>query len=845
MRTLLSLYLAFLFFSCGTSRLSTDGTTTPPPTATSAERIAHEGYRATYSQPINLLHTTLRCIPDWTKNQLLGNAEIQLKAHFAPIDSIELNARGMAILRVGYRLNEQRFDSIAFEYDSTRITFKLKEPLHRSDTLMVNIDYIAKPDELKVGGSDAINSDKGLYFINTDGKNPVKPKQLWTQGETESNSVWFPTIESPAQKMTQDIYLTVDTSLITLSNGLLLATIVNGDGTKTDHWKQSLPAAPYLTMIAVGPFSVVKDSWRGKEVSYYLDKPYEKYARKIFGETPAMIEFFSNQLGVEYPWEKYSQVVVHDYVSGAMENTTATVHGTNMQQDPREMLDGDYSDYISHELFHHWFGDLVTCESWSNITLNEGFANYSEYLWREHRYGKENADCYFQGEMSGYLSSAKRTDPPLIRFNYKDREDVYDAISYNKGGRVLHMLRKEIGDTAFFAALKDYLTRNAYQSAEIHDLRKSFELITGQDLNWFFNQWFMDGGHPSLKFSYQWIDSSKIMEVNIEQAQDLSNNSLYRLPISVDIYLQNQILHESIVIERQKETFRFPLREKPQLINTDADKVTLCTKKDNHTHEEWRYLYEHGPLYMDRWEAIAAISKDYKSNSPDATLMAKAINDPIEKIRIQVIDNIGTLAKKDSVNTLRTLQQKAVSDSSSAVRRATLKALKKYFSYSAISVCVNNCINDSSYDVVATAFEIIAANDSLTAVKYAGRLENDSVGTILSVVAEFYANDSSVDRNDFYWRAILQSKSWERFTIIKAYGKYLTSQKGEILETGIQHLMNYCDFTSMRFAKSSGVSALRSIHAFISTHGGRGLSDTSQNELKAWLDKNDQGKSSE
>lgn len=254
--------------------------------------------------------------------------------------------------------------------------------------------------------------------------------------------------------MTQEIYLTVDTAFETLSNGLLLSTQINGDGTKTDYWKQSLPNAPYLTMVAAGDFAIIKDRWRNIEVNYYVDKPYEKYARLIFGNTPEMLEFFSKKLNMDYVWEKYSQIVVHDYVSGAMENTTAVVHGTNMLEDARELMDYNYEDYISHELFHHWFGNLVTCESWSNLTLNEGFANYSEYLWREYKYGRDDADYSNQGEQSAYLLYTAKNDPTLIRYDYEDREDMYDVVSYQKGGRVLHMLRKYVGDDAFYAALK-------------------------------------------------------------------------------------------------------------------------------------------------------------------------------------------------------------------------------------------------------------------------------------------------------------------------------------------------------------------------------------------------------
>jgi aminopeptidase N len=826
-RLLLTISGLFLFLACSTPRQ------VPAPSVTSDEEtivktIGYDpDYRAAYDQPVDLLHTQLELKPNWEDHYMYGKATITLKPHFNPIDRFSLDARGMDIRSVMLENKNGKKDTADYRYGDDKLTVLLKDKVGRNDSIIIIIEYVAKPDELEQGGGQAIQGDKGLYFINADGKDPYKPRQLWTQGETESNSAWFPTIESTSQKMTQDIFLTVDSSLVTLSNGLLVNVKSNNDGTRTDHWKQSLPCSPYLTMIAVGTFAITKDSWRGKEVSYYVDPPYAPYARRIFGETPAMIEFFSQKLGVDYPWEKYAQIVVHDYVSGAMENTTAVVHGTNMQQDPREMLDENYTDYISHELFHHWFGDLVTCESWSNITLNEGFANYSEYLWREHRYGRENADRHFQGDMGGYLTSSKEDDPPLIRFHYESPDDVFDAVSYNKGGRILHMLRKEIGDDAFFYTLKNYLNTHAYGSAEVHDLRMAFEKTTGQDLNWFFNQWFLEGGHPSITISYRWEDSLKKTMVIIEQTQDLKNNPLYRLPLTVDIYEGEKVRHEKIVVDQPIQSFGFTCESKPLLVNVDAEKMLLCTKKDVHSREEWRFQYTHAPLYLDRWEAIAVIAKDYKANSPDMELMKSALHDRSPKIRSHVIENCGTLAKKDSAATLSALITIAHTDSAASVRKAALKSLKKHYEYPAIAATVNDCINDSSYEVVAAAFDILADNDSLLAIKIAGKLEADSSGIILGTLAEYYAKDTLHDHNTFFIRAIHTAKGWNRYGVIRSYGSYLKYQDGEILDSGINELLAYNERTKRRFAKSSGIAALRGIKNSLETRP-----DTEENKSR-------------
>ena len=198
--------------------------------------------------------------------------------------------------------------------------------------------------------------------------------------------------------------MTVPAKYVTLSNGLLTSQKKNADGSRTDYWKMELPHAPYLFFMGVGDYAITKDSYKGKEVSYYVEKEYADVAKKIFGETPAMIGFYEKITGVPYQWPKYSQMTARDYVSGAMENTSATLHTNALQQNARQLTDGNkYEDYISHELFHQWFGDLVTTESWSNITVNESMADYSETLWNEFRHGKDAGDEHIQENRQTYL----------------------------------------------------------------------------------------------------------------------------------------------------------------------------------------------------------------------------------------------------------------------------------------------------------------------------------------------------------------------------------------------------------------------------------------------------------
>ncbi len=388
-------------------------------------------YRETPQRINDMVHTRLDARFDYSKSQLIGKAWLTLKPHFYTTDSLRLDAKGMDIKQIAVVKGGKNIP-LKYTYDKMQLDIDLDRRYKGGEQYTVYIDYIAKPDEFEAKGSAAITDAKGLYFINPR-EEKDKPTQIWTQGETEATSVYIPIIDKPNQKTTQEFILTVPAKYVTLSNGILATQRKNSDGTRTDHWKMDLPHAPYLFFIGVGEYAVIKDSYKGKEVSYFVEKEYAPVARKIFGHTPEMMKFFSSITAVEYPWSKYAQIVGRDYVSGAMENTTATLHQESAYQDARELTETNrWEDVISHELFHQWFGDYVTTESWSNLTLNESFANYSEYLWREYKYGRDHADAHAYDDMQGYIASGSQ-NKDLVRFHYNDKEDVFDAVSYNKG----------------------------------------------------------------------------------------------------------------------------------------------------------------------------------------------------------------------------------------------------------------------------------------------------------------------------------------------------------------------------------------------------------------------------
>ncbi len=755
-------------------------------------------YQASQTMRVDLIHTKLDVRFDWSKQFLLGKATITFKPHFYPTDSLILDAKGFDIFEVSV-LNGSTHQKANYTYDTTQLHIKLDKIYSRFDTVRVFIGYTAKPNEVTQQGSLAISDAKGLYFINPDGADSEKPKQIWTQGETESNSCWFPTIDNPTQRMTQEIAMTVDTQYVTLSNGLLSYSTFNPDGTRTDIWKQSLPAAPYLTMMTVGKFSIIKDKWRNIDVWYYVEPEYEKYAKNIFGHTPEMIEFFSTKFGVDYPWEKFSQICVRDYVSGAMENTTAVLHGEFLQRTNREMLDQDFEDVISHELSHHWFGDLVTCESWSNIPLNESFATYNEYLWNEYKYGRDAADQGLQSDLSNFLTTAAGKPVDLIRYYYHDKEDMFDANSYQKGGRVLHMLRKYLGDEAFFEGLKLYLNTNKYSSVEIHNLRLAFEKVSGEDLNWFFNEWFLNHGHPELDMSYNYIDSTKTERVIIRQEQDLEKNPLYKIPLEVDIYTGGKAIRKKITLNKANETFDFKLASKPDLVNVDAEKQLLCTKRDHHEKAEFTYMFSHAPLYLDRFEALQQLVVSFDLDSLSSEVIVQSLNDKFWNIRQYGLMNVKKIFRwleesggltspnvlKDRIRTK--LLDMAHNDPKASVRATAMRTLNSNYKEDVHlkEIFTQIANSDSSYSVMGEALGAIMSRDTVAGMELAKKFSVDAGPSLIGRIASIFSDYGSDSQNEFFLTNAKKMKGFDKYTFIQNYTRFLSRCNTETIGKGI------------------------------------------------------------
>jgi aminopeptidase N len=765
-------------------------------------------YQPSRTRINDIIHTKLEVSFDYPKQYLYGKATITVKPYFKPAFYLDLDAQGMDIKTVSLVTGDIK-SPLKYIYDNKVLTITLDRIYKNTEEYKVYIEYTAKPNDLKVQGSAAINDAKGLYFINPLGTEKNKPTQIWTQGEMQSNSCWFPTIDSPNERMTQEIYMTVPDKYVTLSNGLLLLSRKNTDGTRTDYWKQSLAAAPYLTMMAVGDFAIVKDKWRGMEVNYYVEKDYEKYAKQAFGATPDMLEFFSTRLGVYYPWEKFSQIVVRDYVSGAMENTGAVLHGEALMKTDREMIDDSKEEYVAHELFHQWFGDLVTCESWSNLPLNESFATYGEYLWNEHKNGIDEADRGLQSDLNTYLQQSRVKDPNLIRFTYNDKEDMFDGISYQKGGCVLHMLRKYVGDDAFFASLKLYLINNKFKAVEIHNLRLAFEEVTGEDLNWFFNQWFLDHGHPDLDIKHSYNDTTKKVVITIEQVQDFSKNPLFKLPIKIDLYSGKKVESHTVVINKAKEVFTFDAAVNPDLVNVDAEKMLLCTKTDKKSVYELAFQYNNAPLYMDRYEAIQQLGALPDSSELVVKTLVQGLSDPFWSIRLLSIKNIHKALSYNSSAIKTQLITMAKNDTKSYVRAAAIKCLATNFDSPELTTLYTNAIGeDKSYAVLDVALNGLGEKHTDKALEIAKSFELDKSKGVQKALVNLYTEKGTDEQNAYFISALKNSTGVESYIIMSSYGKFLLKCSDKTIYQSLAPIEDMGKNGSIWYARFAAVQTL-------------------------------------
>lgn len=792
---------------------------------TAAQNQPAAGYQPSETRKVDLLHTTLWLRFNYDSQEVIGKAKLTFKPYFYPVSEVVLDAKVFTI----NKLCLLKRDSVNLKYtnDGEKLTVTLDKTYTQNETFELFIDYTAHPNQIKTPGSDAISDARGLYFINPTKKDKYKPRQIWSQGETQSNSGWFPTIDIPNEKMTQDLYLTVDQSDITLSNGILVYSTDEPNGKRTDYWSQKLPAAPYLTMIAIGEFVKTNDTWRDSiEVSSYLEKDYAPYANMIFGTTPEMMECFSTRLGVAYPWEKFSQIVVRDFVSGAMENTSAVIHFEPVQHTPREHIDNNWEGIIAHELFHHWFGDLVTCESWSNIPLNESFATYGEYMWNEYKYGKTFADYSFDNNLQSYLRQKNAANKQVIRYHYTTREDMFDVVSYQKGSRILHMLRNHVGDEAFFESLKRYLTNNKFKTVEIHQLRLAFEEVTGQDLNWFFNQWFLNSGHPVLNVSYTFNPEHTSVTIDVKQLQDTLKYGIFRLPFAIDVYANGKPNRQQVTIDKTTSQFTVKLSDKIDFVNFDADKILLAKVMINQTQDEWIKQITTAPSCIDKKYAVHALLESKTRNITPAWTDAAnlLLTDTFFGNRMLGIQLIQSTPKATQLTFEKQLANLSQNDPKSSVQAEAIDLLSD-LAPNNHEALFTKLVDDSSFSVVAASLEALAEIDDTKALAAAHSYLNEKNMNLQITISELIAEYAKTDYVPYFEKLIPGAGRYQPL-FFSAYSDYITRQDTLIQKKAMSTLTDWFNEPDHSYSLSVSIMVEKAQKFYIAQY------DDATSELK-------------
>ena len=719
------------------------------------DRIAKAKEYNAPERTIDVLHTDLELQLDWSKHAIRGEADIYLKPYFYAIDSATLDAKGFKLHEV-VRLDGAVKKPLEYRYDGMQLHIALDRNFKKDEIIHLYIKYTALPDSLKVEGGRAITDAKGFYFIDS---SATRMQQFWTQGEPESNSAWFPTVDKPYEKITHRIGITVAHDWITLSNGEMEFRTDNGDGTRTDYWRMEQPHAPYLVMLAGGKFDTVGTRWQDKPVRYFVEPEWKSAAQRIFGNTPSMITYFSGKLGVDYPWPKYDQIVVRDYVSGAMENTTATVHGDFVYTTPRGFADDPNEDVIAHELFHQWFGDLVTCEDWGQLPLNESFATYGEIIWKEWKYGPDVAMWALRNDLNAYLNEFRYGKAEkMIRENVANPLDMFDSHSYAKGSRILHMLRYTVGDDAFFASLNRYLTEYAYQTAEITDLRKAFEKTTGRDLRWFFDQWFMNAGHPQLTVTSTFDRDAGLARLRVVQNQDLTSFPVYRLPVKVRVYSTLGVQDHWIEVNEQEQEFTFPLAAAPYLVKFDADNYLLAEITVEQSDKEWLHQLGKSTLPLDRYMAAEKLLQTRNANLR-STIAGIAMDDKFWATRLLGLRSAEEW-DENGKKKLESTVEKLLEDENHQVRAMAIYVWSKIYKKEDMKRYRKN-LEVVSYQVNKAAIQAIARFNANEVLQFAQDSIDAAYGewkmTSYSIIAQ-YGSPQQITETD---AQVAQNAGWD------------------------------------------------------------------------------------
>ena len=691
-------------------------------------------YQRTRDRQVDIHHIKININVSLKNKSVKGHVVHTLSPLSDKLDEIIIDGEDMKISRV--RLDGK---DISFTQGEELIYLNLYNPIGWEDTVDIRIDYFSKPK-------------KGLYFISPDEDYPEKNWQAWTQGEEEDNHHWVPIYDYPNDRSTFECILTVNEKYTALSNGQLLSKVKNEDNTHTWHWRENHPMVSYLISFVVGNYVKVEDRYKGLPVNYWVYENNKDEAIRSFGRTPDMLEFFNKKIGVQYPYEKYDQVITEDFMFLGMENITLSHYSDITMHDKYSIPDVSSHELVAHELAHQWYGNMVTTRNWANIWLNEGFASYFARKYLEHAFGYDESEYLRQEEIDKYLKQDSLARYPSVYDRFYDPMDLFNAHVYEKGSLILNMINDQVGDEGFWRSINHYTISNKGKNVETSDFKKSIELITGQNLEWFFKQWLYEAGYPEFKVSWNYNPRNEMVRISVKQVQDPGKSNIFK--VNVDVRIDEKI--KTFTIDQREMVFDFPSGKRPKLIVFNTGNRIPCKLNFNKNISEWILQLQTAPNILDRISAARVLASKKGRRNVENALLSSIGSDPFWAVRKEAAIAFSKL----NVNKYEDELIKLTKDQDNRVKRAIYSALKIYKGNKNVSKFLSSVVdNEEKYYGVADAFRSLIEVDGSTAKTKLGKLQNrDSHNEVIRKAAISY------------YGSVLSEKNYETLVKLSEYG---------------------------------------------------------------------------
>ena len=630
---------------------------------------------------VDVLHIKIDVRPDFKARTIEAVTTLSFAPISNPVEQVQLNAEMLSISDV--RSNVPLADWVATDH---HLTLLFDRPIPVGQQVDVAVTYSAEPKQ-------------GLYFRTPELGYPAEDTHLWTQGETHEAPHWFPCFDYPNERSTTEVLCTVPADMTVLSNGRRVGEQDAGGGLKTVHWRMDKSHANYLVCLAAGYFHKLEDRYRDVPLGFYSQPSLAEHARNSFADTRTILEFYESEIGVPYPWNKYDQVTIRDFNSGGMENTTLTTltHRTIFAEVSENIRSSRNLD--AHETAHQWFGDYVTCEDWSHLWLNEGFATYYTHLYNEHKLGRDEF-------LYGLWRDAKNRvlpngdDPrPIVFRDYENAWEQFDFRNYPKGSWVLHMLRNQLGKDVYRQGIKTYLETNALQSVVTPDLIAALENASGQELDKFFDQWVYHAGNPKLKVRYKWLPKEKLAHVSVEQTQETNDDVLlFEFPTVLRFEVGDQTIDHPVNINGKQHDFYVPLSAEPEGVRFDPNFTVLAEVDFDKPQKMLERQLTDSTDVVGRLLAVEALA-DKENKKSVAALQAALNSDPYYGIRIEAADALEQMHTDESFAALMVSQKQA----DARVRLQVVENIGKFFRPEARDALIAVCQSEPNPEVAAEA----------------------------------------------------------------------------------------------------------------------------------------------